>query len=541
MTLRREQAAVSKKKRRRRQATRQTLQAQFARERERELQSRADAEPTPPQSWSGEALRVLGLLLQDPLLQLLLGTVLAAAVGLVQAIAGHLTAIAFLLASQRVGGSYALLAASFQVVNSIWRIYLRHWTTNWQLTRKLLVEVFVCAVIPLAIAAVAFGFQQSVLTALLLPLIYFAFSLAYEPIETSIYQAVETLGLRHGTEAVANVGGLGARVSGRRTPTIKLIAWLLTRDTGEISRIRRLIIAGSMIFLVVSFCGAISALASGDKLPFVPARPHLLESHNSSKARATKKKTQHRTKKKQNTKLETWTSLCPSLPGDGAPSWAKQDIYDLYLGNGGFGAIQAGCTLSVFTRNGFTYVLAYRRGQLQSIAVDSFAYGAAIYLRPAAAQVLALVEEYGVLGGPTRIDVGGGDVYVIHTSAGTVTLLRDEKHPIGQPKIATQYAELPAPVTAAWIAAMKLHNEWLWPLEPTQVSHDLTMYALVHNAVTKTFVENVQFSAATQRAYGQLSGMSGGAWTPYDGGMLFEENEVRSLAELEPKPPRQRG
>jgi len=509
---------VSKNKNRKRRElqARREREARLARQHERELRRQAAAEPKPEpkHSWSAEALRVLGLLLKDPLLQLVAGTVLAAAVGITQAIAGHLSALAFLLAAQRVGGSYALLAAFFQVVNSLWRIRLHHWTTAWRLGRKLILEVFVGAFIPLAIAALAFGFGRSVLTALALPLVYFIFSLVYEPIETSIYHEVESLGLDHGTEALANVRGLGKRVAERRTPTIRLIAWLLTRDAGEISRIRRVIIAGTMVFLVVSFCGAISALAAGGKLPFVPARSHLLQSQEQKSVRAkgpSAKKTatnhvdlhpnhdtgatnqgQTPAPETQDAPLGTWDDYCVTQPGYDAPKWARIDLSALYLGGLELhtdpppGALQGGCTgrTSVVRSDGET--LYYVTGtsisgdQTLSVAVVSARFGPAIFLSPATGPVLELLRRTprgDVLGGESRQDVANGDIYLIHDSRGTTLLIRRTKTISTDSTLAEPYVELFPSVAQAFLEAIQSRAgslgveertlAWLWPVAAT--------------------------------------------------------------------------
>lgn len=443
-----------------------------------------------------------------------------------------------------VGYGAAFMAAALGF-GCVLRLLLKDWQER-RLRIRYLWELGLTLILAL-IAAVSLTMSPSIYEAFGFAVVIAAVTAIYAVLQRSIKRALLKYGRHPGTERAAQAKPfktlfreqpeeLPARSEGepledvaeslREVPVWRFVAWIMTTARDEpFTRIRLLIVIAFVILLGVQV-----SVAGSETLN---ALKHAAQHRGGAKHHDKKRKKKNHKK----TKLETWNSLCPTLPGNGTPTWAKQNIHDLYLGQNGYGAIEAGCTTTVFVRDGFVYVLAYKQGELQSVAVDSFAYGAAIYLRPAAEMVLALIAQHGALGGPARIDVGAGDLYLIHTSAGTVTLLRDQKHPIGLAQIGTPYAELPPPVTTAWIAAMRAHDLWLWPLEPRRLSADLTLYVLIHSAVTKTFVEDVELSGTTQRAYGQLSGVPGGDWTPYDGRVFFDQEQISTLAALEPKPP----
>jgi hypothetical protein len=106
--------------------------------------------------------------------------------------------------------------------------------------------------------------------------------------------------------------------------------------------------------------------------------------------------------------------------------------------------------------------------------MDSRRFGPAIFLAPAAQQVIAMIEAGQLpLGGYPRLNAGGGDLAPVLTPNGTIILIRATKHPTGAPRYATPYIELPASASTAWMGAMNELGIWLWPTDPIEKNNSL--------------------------------------------------------------------
>jgi hypothetical protein len=175
-------------------------------------------------------------------------------------------------------------------------------------------------------------------------------------------------------------------------------------------------------------------------------------------------------------------SQCAVSPGAGAPSWARRDILHLYLGGGGSpggeapGTVVAGCPGKIEKISGRDGVFVYTLGegptssQPLSIAVDSKRFGPALFLAPAVKPVLALIHQFGAVGGMHRFLVGTGGFYPVQTHDGTYILIRRES---GTEQQAKAYTLIPPVVAQAWSLATGRSETFLWPV-PRQEKEGVT-------------------------------------------------------------------
>jgi hypothetical protein len=163
-------------------------------------------------------------------------------------------------------------------------------------------------------------------------------------------------------------------------------------------------------------------------------------------------------------------SQCAVPPGAGAPAWARESIFDLYLGDqagaqGSPGTDIAGCPTryrTLHTRVGkFVYTIGESPTGAQplSIAVDSLRFGPALFLGSAVKPVLELIGQLGAVGGLRSFTVGPGQFYPVQTDRGTYILIRRTAGASG----AAPYAVIPPPVGQAWVGAVLRSNQFLWP------------------------------------------------------------------------------
>jgi hypothetical protein len=152
-------------------------------------------------------------------------------------------------------------------------------------------------------------------------------------------------------------------------------------------------------------------------------------------------------------------------PGTGAPPWAAELLYDVYLGSGGPGLVEAGCTIKALeVSEEFVYQVGLGPdANFKSVAVASRRWEPAVFLTPATTPVLNLINRGVAFGGSNRRDRGNGDFYVIYTATGTRALVRSRKTPSGRPREAQPYVELPQVITELWVETMKESDRWLWP------------------------------------------------------------------------------
>jgi hypothetical protein len=209
----------------------------------------------------------------------------------------------------------------------------------------------------------------------------------------------------------------------------------------------------------------------------------------------------------------TWGQLCGSPPGSDAPIWARTTLYNLYLGEGGPGAIVAGCTGPTQSTTGANFVylvgsdLEYRA--LRSVAVvakNSTKYPPALFLAPAAGRALALIHRNGPIGGSARFNFDSGDLQFMYTSKGTTLLIRSRKNLAGHPSYAAPYVELPPAVTELWFAHVEHLHTMVWvetrPDDPTTGWERFSFTTMS----TTTPVATVEYDPATEAAYVKVRG-----------------------------------
>jgi len=236
--------------------------------------------------------------------------------------------------------------------------------------------------------------------------------------------------------------------------------------------------------------------------------------------------------------------VCSSEPGAGTPEsmrWMREDFAMLIRGVPGSErrldatlppGMSGSCTHLVTAtqkRGSFSYTtqedLAEHR--VASIAVDSLAWGPAIFVFPAVKPVQALITRYGALGGSPRLYAGQGDFYLVRVEQGTVVLVRRQ---FTQASGLTEpFTELPLAVAAAWLEQMRLHDGWLWPIEAVNDDGTRT-YRLVEYAVSdgSESTLSIEYDPVNQSARSEVDGVPqdfgpDGAW--------LDEVELQVFAE----------
>lgn len=166
----------------------------------------------------------------------------------------------------------------------------------------------------------------------------------------------------------------------------------------------------------------------------------------------------------------TFAEMCDAtpvtLPGDGAPEWARATLWTLYFGPGvGAGAVVAGCPIPTRVAEGPADSVAYqlgldRSGRVMSVALARPSRDGVLVLGRVAEFTAERLAEGAVLFASARIDAGAGDLQLIYEGQLTTAFVRVEKVSRGR---AVTYCTLPPPASTAWIMAVAFHGSWLWP------------------------------------------------------------------------------
>jgi hypothetical protein len=225
-----------------------------------------------------------------------------------------------------------------------------------------------------------------------------------------------------------------------------------------------------------------------------------------------------------------WMSLCDFLPGAEAPAWARDILYEAYLGINGFGALVAGCTGEVF-KVGEDFVYQEGRqpqtGYLQSVAVVSRRWPPAIFLSPLAPRVEELITTSGAVGGSQRHDVGNGDFQLLYNRSGTYAFVRETKNVAGASTDAAPYIELAPPVADIWSAESQSVGLFLWPERVSVDARGVTTFRFVRDPISKGVVATVRYDPASGRAMRLV----GGRWIASVAvGQIISENALTALA-----------
>lgn len=206
-----------------------------------------------------------------------------------------------------------------------------------------------------------------------------------------------------------------------------------------------------------------------------------------------------------------WDQYCHSLPGAYAPAWSKQDFYNQYLGSEGPGAEIAGCTGLIYEPawgNGdflFTTGTLSNHPQPMSLAVDSRRFGSTIFLDQAVSPMMELINKRILIGGSHALRAGPGEAQVVHSSIGTMILIRTQIHLTGQSRF-SPYLLLPPPVTAAWYSAIQQAGYWLWPRTPLRGPNRTEIYPLSQLGFGSNYQGRITYSPRARHAVLTLEG-----------------------------------
>jgi hypothetical protein len=329
-------------------------------------------------------------------------------------------------------------------------------------------------------------------------------------------------------------------------PLQRFLGWFFARRSGQLVSRFRLVAAGALLlFGVLAVIAGAVELASRSTEPSrsrsdaqaqQPTKPRLRPSPRShgtplppSSSRASQAPSPDET-----------SELRPcgpnATPGRGAPRWARDVLYALYLGGRSNpprvkppGAV-GGYTGPVLTSPGiadffFTFGTIPGTGELRSVAVATRRFQSAIFIAPAVTPVVALIQRYGEIGGYARLDVGladRGDCYAVQTPDGIVMLVRVAK--TAAHGGAGQYVELPPAVTAAWWDAMSERGgQWLWPLAQPYGASGTTFRLVADPSSKAAFDDTIVYDAASRIATRTLST---GTRSYGPAGVTFAESEL---------------
>ena len=381
----------------------------------------------------------------------------------------------------------AVALLGFHVVNTGTRIRLGHWRVK-RLRRNLGSELISGWGIPILV----------ILAILLLPLTWqklvgigVAFSLAwygYGAIQENIRAVVTEENLRQGLDRFRerqpfrllgvdeDVDKIAKGEHGFG-PKAFFVFWVKPSWHAGLSRARIVITNAMMISSLLAWVAA-GHVAVTKEPPSRPAPPKRSARQPAAQATAEgAEKHQDATAGSEGAPPGESTEPCPSLPAYGAPRWAGDILNALYYGGRSLNANPppgniGGCTgraVVVPTKAGsFVYTIGRNSlDEIRSVAAVSRKFGPAIFLAPAAQQVLDLIRHgQAPLGGYPTAEAAGGDVATVMTEDGTYVFVRDAKHVPGLPNVAEPYVELPPTVASAWMGAMHEADSWLWPLTP---------------------------------------------------------------------------
>ena len=133
-----------------------------------------------------------------------------------------------------------------------------------------------------------------------------------------------------------------------------------------------------------------------------------------------------------------------------------------------------------------------------------------------------------ILGGSDRISVGNGDLYLIHSPAGTTALLRDQTVQTDSPDLAEAYTILPPPVLDDWLLEMEERAQWLWIYgEAPDTGTGRMRFRVVGSAIERAYVTTIEYDRASGEAFRRIDGR----WiSNRPSGTLAPPSEVRDLA-----------
>ncbi len=159
-------------------------------------------------------------------------------------------------------------------------------------------------------------------------------------------------------------------------------------------------------------------------------------------------------------------------PGYGTTGSIQQGFQRIWSGPGiGVGGSFAGCwgpAEVVKSEDGISvsYDVGSVSGQIKSLVIATSTGEAEIFLVDGhrEAYAAALLMSHELITGTQRYDIFNGDFQLIYTPNGTITTIRQVKHPTGEAQVSQRAMELTEPETVAWLQAMRSERTWLWPI-----------------------------------------------------------------------------
>jgi len=480
------------------------------------------------------------------------------------ALAGSLTVSAFgalhgMRPAQRLCAVALVIVGVVQLINSLRRLLERHQEIE-RMGRKLVVEFVVLAIVPLCIGGCVLAHQPSLPLLAVYALVASASFAIAEPLERKIAHSLAERDKRSVTawsrsltwparwffgEDDVSLGDVFAQLGGFVAAVGRA---LLDVPAGRIGLVRMAMVA-TLAMATFGF-GEAPVVALGGAEASRSA-PHHVAGTGGERQRSQGPRQAAPDPSAQTTPpfapssalAKLWDHRCLSAPGAGAPTSVPlvgRELHELYLGATGMTRVpvdyespgaSAGCTGKVEREQHdsyFTIATYPRTGEIGSVAVDSAKYGPAVFIAPAALPALALLRRYRTLGGTARHRVGHGDFYLIEVDVGTIVLVRAQYQEPGQPGVVEGYVQLDPPVAEAWMACMREHHGWLWPVPRPlpRVSHEIA-FDLIDNVVTPRYRCTVSYEPKGQIAHRALRAQTRYYWPS---GHHLDEGEVVGLA-----------
>jgi hypothetical protein len=200
-------------------------------------------------------------------------------------------------------------------------------------------------------------------------------------------------------------------------------------------------------------------------------------------------------------------------PWAGEPGRALANLREAWAAMGGVAAGCPGPPHPVSADGSVIAAVGSCGGRLQSLGVAD-AQHAVLLTGAAAADTEALIQNRRLLAAPTHLLVGGGDLYVVPSTDGTIVLARRtvesasaEGSGGGGCAAATRgggYVVLSPALTGLWVSAMKRTGTWLWPSEAKPVLNGEHRYEL------NSRLGEVEWQAACSQTTGNCMLQGGG-------------------------------
>lgn len=191
----------------------------------------------------------------------------------------------------------------------------------------------------------------------------------------------------------------------------------------------------------------------------------------------------------------TYEEVCPGgkEPGAGAPRpWAGA-LYGLWLGPGGAGGIEGGCTRAARRAKGVrkTWVAeATCEGSLRSVGIARRGRAASLLYQQTARFALAKEREGELVGASPRQDLREGDFYLIETKSGPYVQVRSQKA-TGSAQVSSEeprrcedytsdnypYTTVPPGLIRLWLRLS--HRELTWPVPDAAGAGEAERFAFI--------------------------------------------------------------